>query len=111
MPGKVTVREVSTGREFLAWPVDAREMVRSGEYETPAWKDVNTPAFPMGKAVSTAALAGIKRARELPVADSSAPAVASVPPILAEPAVETPAVVEPVAAVASPAPRRGRRAV
>jgi hypothetical protein len=30
---KVTVREIATGRVTTVWPVDARELVRSGEYE------------------------------------------------------------------------------
>lgn len=33
LPWKVTVREIATGQELKAWPVDARELIRSGEYE------------------------------------------------------------------------------
>lgn len=30
--GRVTVRESATGQTFSVWPVDARELLKSGEY-------------------------------------------------------------------------------
>lgn len=56
--GKVLVRERATGQESNAWPVDARELLASGEYEAAdaAAEQIakGRPAFPLtGKARAT----------------------------------------------------------
>jgi len=56
--GKIRVREKATGQEIEVWPVDASELLSSGEYEAadgPAAQVAQgKPAFPLtGKARAT----------------------------------------------------------
>jgi hypothetical protein len=83
IPGKVTVREIATGQEFLAWPVDARELVRTGEYDTPEWSNHAAPAFPLkGQARGTKGQAAVAEAVPAEAAPTVAPVASEPVPVV-----------------------------
>lgn len=104
--GKVVVRETATGREHYAWPVDARELVASGEYVCPAWSDTAKPVFPLPVGVAPTRVPEKPKAAGAPVV---APVVESVTEsVTVEPVASEQVAAEP--ATAEPTPKaKGRK--
>lgn len=98
---KVQVREKSTGQTFTVWPVDARALISSGEYEPldeigQAIGEGRTP-FPLRKPHPTDAVS-VKAAHEAEMAAITARTA----PKKSEPEAKPPAVDPALASIAPP---------